>query len=53
MTATTAPVQQKQRSEKDPMRFHLHYHGKGKGAGILRTFGKRQQFYGARLGRRL
>jgi uncharacterized membrane protein len=34
MTATTAPVQQEQqqqRSEKDPMRFHLHYrHGKGK-----------------------
>src|SRR5713226_4726128 len=28
MTATTAPVQQhqQQRSEKDPMRFHLHYH---------------------------
>ena len=33
MTATTAPVQQQQRSEKDPMRFHLHYqHGKGKAA---------------------
>ena len=34
MTATTAPVQQhqQQRSEKDPMRFHLHYHpGKPKG----------------------
>ena len=32
MTATTAPVQQQQRPEKDPMRFHLHYqHGKGKG----------------------
>jgi uncharacterized membrane protein len=31
MTATTAPVQQQQRSEKDPMRFHPHYHGKGKG----------------------
>src|SRR5579863_2625597 len=30
MAATTAPVQQQQRSEKDPMRFHLHYHGKGK-----------------------
>jgi uncharacterized membrane protein len=34
MTATTAPVQQRQRSEKDPMRFHLHYqHGKAKGSG--------------------
>ena len=34
MTATTAPVQQhqQQRSEKDPMRFHLHYHrGRPKG----------------------
>jgi uncharacterized membrane protein len=31
MTATTAPVQRQQRSEKDPMRFHLHYqHGKVK-----------------------
>ncbi len=30
MTATTAPVQQQQRSQTDPMRFHLHYrHGKG------------------------
>src|ERR1700733_6124888 len=32
MTAATAPVEQQQRSEKDPMRFHLHYHhGKAKG----------------------
>jgi uncharacterized membrane protein len=32
MTTTTAPVQQ--RSEKDPMRFHLHYQqAKGKGKG--------------------
>jgi uncharacterized membrane protein len=31
MTTTVAPAQQ-QRSEKDPMRFHLHYqHAKGKG----------------------
>jgi len=34
MTTTTAPVQPQQRSEKDPMRFHLHYQqGKGKGKG--------------------
>ncbi len=26
MTATTAPVQEQQRSAKDPLRFHLHYH---------------------------
>lgn len=33
MTATTAPVQQQQRSQTDPMRFHLHYqHGKAKSA---------------------
>jgi len=31
MTVTTAPVQQQQGSETDPMRFHLHYqHGKDK-----------------------
>ena len=31
---TTAPVQEQQRSEKDPMRFHLHYRqGKGKARG--------------------
>ena len=34
MTTTTAPMQQQQRSGKDPLRFHLHYqHGKGKGNG--------------------
>jgi uncharacterized membrane protein len=34
MTTTTAPNQQQQRPDRDPMRFHLHYqHGKGKGDG--------------------
>jgi uncharacterized membrane protein len=36
MTATTAPEQQLQRPERDPMRFHVHYHhpkSKGKGRG--------------------
>ena len=34
MTATTAPEQQAQRHQKDPMRFHVHYHhAKGKSKG--------------------
>ncbi len=34
MTTTTVPDQRQQRSEQDPMRFHLHYQrGKGKPGG--------------------
>src|SRR5271165_4549639 len=43
MTATTAPEQQLQRPDRDPMRFHLHYHhAKGKGKGEGKSKGKGQ-----------